>query len=130
MRQDGSVKQIHDWRQVYLGAGYPELCDVTNPHFVRCVLDEASAKHVVSNVADSATVGVVLLTPDLRYQSQLSHEPANHLLVDDRVVVAQRTPDTAIAKRGVEVVKDRRNLFLEVGVLVWQVKTTLVIKKR
>ncbi|CAM4173752.1 hypothetical protein FRC0043_00344 [Corynebacterium belfantii] len=81
-------------------------------------------------MADSATVGVVLLTPDLRYQSLLAHEPANHLLVDDRVVVAQRTPDTAIAKRGVGVVKDRRNLFLEVGVLVWQVTTTLVIKKR
>nr|CAB0611600.1 hypothetical protein CIP107545_01645 [Corynebacterium diphtheriae] len=65
MRQDGSVKQIHNRRQVHFGAGYPELCDVTNPHFVRCVLGEAAVENVVSNVADSATVGVVLLTPDL-----------------------------------------------------------------
>ncbi|OWN87167.1 hypothetical protein AY539_03170 [Corynebacterium diphtheriae bv. gravis] len=93
-------------------------------------MDEASAKHVVSNVADSATVGVVLLTPDLRYQSLLAHEPLNHLFVDDRVVVAQCTPDTAIAKRGIGVVKDLLNLRFEVGVLVWQVKTTLVIEER
>ncbi len=67
MRQDGSVKQIHNRRQVDLGACDSELGDVANPRFIRCALLEVAVKHVVGNAAGSAAVGVVLLTPDFRY---------------------------------------------------------------
>ena|SRR5699024_5379 len=112
MSQDGSVEQIHNRRQVDFDTCYSKLGDITNPRFIRCALFEVAVKHVIGNVADNAAVGVVLLTPDLRYQSQLPHQLANQLLIDDLILVAQSTPYAAIAIRGLRFVKDLRNQLL------------------
>ena len=130
MSQDCSVKQIHNRRQVNLGACDAELGDVANPRFIRCTLLEVAVKHVVGNVANSSAVGVVLLTPDLRYQSQLSHQLADQLLIDDLIVVAQRTPYAAIAIRGMRAVKDLRYQFLQMGIFVRFIKATLMLEER
>lgn len=105
MSQDCSVKQIHNRRQVDLGACDSELGDIANPRFIRCTLLEVAVKHVIGNVAHSSAVGVVLLTPDFRYQFQLSHQLADQLLIDDLILVAERTPYAAVTIRGVGVAK-------------------------
>ena len=129
MSQDCSVKQIHNRRQVDLGACDSELGDIANPRFIRCTLLEVAVKHVIGNVAHSSAVGVVLLTPDLRYQSQLSNQLADQLLIDDLILIEQRTTYAAIAIRGMRVVKDLRYQFLQIGIFVRFIKTTLMFEE-
>lgn len=90
---------------------------------------EVAVKHGLGNVATSSAVGVVLLTPDLRYQSQLSHQRADQLLIDDLIVVAQPRPYAAIAIRGMRVIKDLRYQLLPMGILVRFIKATLMFEE-
>lgn len=57
------------------------------------------------------------------------HQLADQLLIDDFILVVQRTSYAAIAIRGMRVVKDLRYHFLQMGIFVRFTKATLMLEE-